>query len=450
MFLAFGVAAFGGWMGYASWYSRPGYWATVSKPPIHIPFDSSRIDARIRTAEETVRRDPNGALGWSRLSSEYLARSRESDDSATAVKAEAAARKSLALRKLGNVGAWNKLVQSLLQQHRFHDALSQCLAAEKAKVSDDHTTRSHVECLIEVGRYDEARNLIKANSRAFGDASGKTIVARLLDIDGKPADALRLLQFCAREADGSAGMPSDAVAWFHTRTAIQLDKMGRHDESRREFQTALTLYPRDYKAMAGLARVAFQDGRWQEAIDWGTKSDAIAQMADVRALVGDAYALLGQPDKAEAQYAKVAELVGRPSGMNDGMHEVAPVAGTHGHRLDRQYAIFCADHRRDLGGAYAAALRDLESRRDIYAFDTLAWVCLQRGDKKEAVGAIAKALARGTRDPMLLFHAGTIYAAANDHSKADRYLKAAMAIDPNFDGVAARKMASLGGEVAHP
>jgi tetratricopeptide (TPR) repeat protein len=157
-------------------------------------------------------------------------------------------------------------------------------------------------------------------------------------------------------------MASNSVAWFHTRLAMQLAKLGRHEEARSEYNVALSMYPRDYKAMAGLAKLASQEGRWQEAIEWGARSDGVAQMADVRALVGDAYAKVGDSAKAEEQYCRVAELVGRPSGMNDGLHEVTPAAGTHGHRLDRQYAIFCADHDRDPVGAYAAAVRDFEAR----------------------------------------------------------------------------------------
>ena len=425
-----------GWMGYAFLYSNADP-KTASPFELHLPFDSSSIDRDIASNERAVHVDPNAALNWSYVSSAYMVRSRESDDLATAVKAEKAARRSLAIRKLGNVGAWNKLISSLLQEHRFKDALAECEKAETAKLYSDDTALLRVECLIEIGRYDEAGVQLSKHPRMAENAAGYSVVARLFDLQGMPDRAVSLYRRAAVEVDRNAGMPSYAVGWFHTRLAMQLAKVGKHDQAKHEFECALALYPRDYKAMAGLARLAAQDERWKDAIEWGNRSDEIAQMADVRALVGDAYAMLGDSTKAEEQYGRVAALVGRPSGMNDGLHEVAPAAGTHGHRLDRQYAQFCADHHRDPDGAYAAAIRDFAAREDIYSYDTLAWVCLQRGDTAEASKAIGKALATKTKDPMVLYHAGVIFRAANQPEKALTLLREAIQIDPRFDGIAA-------------
>jgi len=437
IFLSTGILV-AGWLGYAQLYSHRGIESSLV-PVVHLPFDSRVIDMQIKSNERAVGIDPYGALGWSMMCSAYMDRSRESDDAVTAIKAELAARRSLSLRIMGNVGAWNKLVQALLQEHRFKDALGECEKAEKARINSDDTTVLHVECLIEVGRYDEAGVLVSKNPRAFEDGPSKTVVARLLDIGGKPEEAVKLYRQAVYEIDGNGGMPSSAVAWFHTRLGQQLAKVGKHDESRTEFLTALKMYPRDYKAMAGLAKLAAQDGRWQEAIEWGSRSDEVAQMADVRALVGDAYAMLGDATKAEEQYARVATLVGRPSGMNDGLHEVTSATGTHGHRLDRQYAIFCADHNRDPIGAYAAAIRDFEARRDVFAYDTLAWVCFKKGDTDEAKKSIDQALSHGTHEPMIWYHAGEIYAAIGNEEGAAEYLSKALEMDPSFDGIAAPK-----------
>lgn len=429
-----GIAAVaGGWLSFAVLTSRAS--ASLLEPVVHAPYDSKLIDRQIASGERATGIDPKGALEWSLLASAYLARSRESDDTAAAQAAERATRSSLSLRREGNQGAWNKLVGSLLQQHRFKDALAECEAAIRARVSDDQTFRNHADCLIEVGRYDDANRAISLHARAFSDASGWAIQARIEDIQGHPEKALSLLQKAVDQADGSFGMPSDAVAWFHVRLAALMAKNGRHLSAEKEYKRALELYPRDYKAMAGLARLAFNDQRWDEAIRWCNRSDAIAPMADVRALVGDAYAMRGDRDRAEAAYSRVAALIGRPSGGTSGLHEVAPQAGAHGHRLDRQYAMFCADHRRDPEGAYAAAIRDFDARQDIYAFDTLAWVCANCGRMVEAKRAIEKAMATGTQDPMVLYHGAVIAQGSGDAQKAIDLFRKALAIDPAFDGV---------------
>ncbi|HLK15716.1 MAG TPA: tetratricopeptide repeat protein [Fimbriimonadaceae bacterium] len=417
--------------------------ARATSSSLHQPFDSASIDRDIASNERAVRLDPNAALNWSYVCSAYMTRSRESDDYYAAIKAERAARRSLKIRLLGNVGARNKLVSALLQEHRFRDALAECEKAERAGIYSDDTALLRIESLIELGRYAEARKLQKTKPQVTANAAGYAVLARLCDVEGKTETALTYYRRATEEVDRNAGMPSNAVAWFHTRLAMQLAKTRRHDAARLEYGRALELYPNDYKAMAGLARLATQDGRWQEAIDWGSRSDRIAQMADIRALVGDAYAMLGNQAQAEEQFRRVAELVGRPSGISDGLHEAGPPPGAHAHRLDRQYALFCADHGRDPEGAYAAALRDFQAREDLYSYDTLAWVCLKRGDAAEAAKAISRALTTGTRDPMVLYHAGMICEATGRVSMARTLLSDALEIDPHFDGIAAPRARAL-------
>jgi len=57
-------------------------------------------------------------------------------------------------------------------------------------------------------------------------------------------------------------------------------------------------------------------------------------------------------------------------------------------------------------------------RHDVYAWDTLAWVCFQKGLLREADAAIQKAMARGTQDARLFYHAGRIAEAMGDHAQA--------------------------------
>lgn len=426
----------------------------------HLRFDSDSLTRQAKNAELAVQLDPKGALGNSILSSAYLGISRENDDTNAALRAEHFARRSLALRSLGNIGARNKLIQSLLQQHQFARALHEAETALVVKSFDDSTLRLHAECLIEVGQVAKANAVVSAHPRAFGHASGQAITARLLDLAGRPQNALELMAKATQAVDTVSSMPSDAVAWFHIRNAALLAKYGQHQKAEREYRISLELYPRNYRALGGLSRLAAMDRRWSDVIRWGKASNAIAPMVDIEALVGDAYAMLGDQREAMAHYDAVAAQVGRPSGMTESLHEVSLASAGHGHRLDRQYAVFCADHDRDLDGAYAASLRDIGSRKDIYAFDTLAWVQAKRGNLAEAKRASQRALSLGTQDPILLFHAGEISRLGGDLRSATRYFRALMHLDPRFDGFAAPRVArflaaqgdstdKVGGQNAH-
>ncbi|MBA3236128.1 MAG: hypothetical protein H0T59_09075 [Chloroflexi bacterium] len=66
-------------------------------------------------------------------------------------------------------------------------------------------------------------------------------------------------------------------------------------------------------------------------------------------------------------------------------------------------------------------------------YDALARALLANDRPEEAQTAIDNALAIGTRDAKVLYHAGMIAAARGDDSRARELLTDALAIDASFD-----------------
>jgi hypothetical protein len=62
----------------------------------------------------------------------------------------------------------------------------------------------------------------------------------------------------------------------------------------------------------------------------------------------------------------------------------------------------------------------------IQAADALAWSAYAAGDVAAAVAAIEQALRTGSKDPLMAFHAGMIYARAGQHARAQEYLAASV------------------------
>ena len=83
------------------------------------------------------------------------------------------------------------------------------------------------------------------------------------------------------------------------------------------------------------------------------------------------------------------------------------------------------------------ARADLAVRGDVYAHDTLAWALLAAGEVEEAEAEMRRALAVGTQDALLGFHAGMIAAAAGRTADAIALLEAALERNPGFDLVGA-------------
>ena len=342
------------------------------------------------------------------------------------MRAEAAARASLAIRTRHNGEAWMQLAGSLLAQHRFPEALA---AARRATPYSDQAYRQCAGLEIEIGQYQAAeRDLAKSPPRGE-DPAFLALAARLLEVRGKNADALALLQEAASQADANLDMPHQSVAWFHERLGHRLSSMGRLDEAEQSYNAALKVFPRDYRTMAALARLHAARNDWQHAIEWGDKAAAIVPAPETFALLGDAYAALGQASAAAGQW-KLVEQIGA-------------LARSQGAVYDRQRALFYADHNRNLQEAVTLARGELRLRKDIYAHDTLAWTLFKAGKLAEAEAAATRARAMGTQDATLFYHAGSIALARGQRDRARLLLSRALEINPTFDPTAPRRVRAV-------
>jgi len=76
--------------------------------------------------------------------------------------------------------------------------------------------------------------------------------------------------------------------------------------------------------------------------------------------------------------------------------------------------------------------RESAERPDMLGFDLLAWALYQSGDHAGAREAILRALAVGTQEGTLYFHAGMIELALGNRRAARSHLQHALAINPRF------------------
>jgi tetratricopeptide (TPR) repeat protein len=85
-----------------------------------------------------------------------------------------------------------------------------------------------------------------------------------------------------------------------------------------------------------------------------------------------------------------------------------------------------------LDQALELSLAELDSRKDVYGYDAAAWAYYKNSNYKDAQTMMDLALALGTRDARLYYHAGMIAFALHDNEKAGQYLDQAMTINPHF------------------
>ena len=362
-----------------------------------------------------VGRDSLSARDFAELSRLYLQRARAGGGDGDLRGAETHARRSLGLRAGRNEEAFQVLASSLMGQHRFAEARS---VAERLVALDSTSRPARAmlgEIQLELGTYDEARRTFGMLLTSRGDLAVAPRYARWEELRGRPAEARRLLREARDEASRRHGMPAAQIAWFHWRLGDLALRQGRLREAETELEAGLAAAPDDHRLLDALARAAAARGHWSEAIDYGER--AIAKTLDpaTLGLLYQVYTASGDSAKAEEYYRAMSiTVLGQPETS---------------HRL---WGLFLLDRGREVPTVLARAEREIEVRRDVYGWDLLAWALYRSGRLSEAREKMRHALALGTRDASLFYHAGMIEAALGSRGGARRYLETALAINPHW------------------
>jgi tetratricopeptide (TPR) repeat protein len=383
----------------------------VTPPP---PLSDALVrDLDIEFYRARVARDPRSARDFTQLAGLYLQRARETADNGDLVRAEATARHSLALRRGRNDAAEGVLASSLMGQHRFGEALDvarRLLAADSTAIA----ARGLVaETELELGRYEEAGRQFGMLASYQGDLGIAPRLARWAELRGRPEEARRLLRQASDAASRRHGMPREQVAWFHLRLGDLALRTGHLGEAQRELEAGLRLLPRDHRLLGTLARLYAVRHDWHRATDAGELAVSQALDPATLGLLHDAWAARGDTAKADEYYRAMALSVLRQPGP-----------------YHRAWSLFLLNHDREVPRVLDNVTSELRSRRDIYGYDLLAWALHKSGRNAQARAPMAQALALGTRDAMLFYHAAMIDRALGDTTSARTRLETALAINP--------------------
>jgi tetratricopeptide (TPR) repeat protein len=184
------------------------------------------------------------------------------------------------------------------------------------------------------------------------------------------------------------------------------------------YREALDRLPGYVYARGGLARVVAARGDYHAAIQLYAEATESRPVPELVIQLGEVYRALGRDDDADRQDALLGAI-----------QQLAEANGTN---TDLEMALFEADRGVDLEGAVARAGLQWEQRRSVQAADVLAWTLYRSGRCREAASLSREALHLGTRDALMLFHAGRIAECAGDPEHAARLLQDALTINPHF------------------
>lgn len=391
---------------------------------------ASPTDGQIARAQAHLRAAPDDPDGLEALAAAYLQKVREVGDPSYYPKAEALLDHALRVRPddpeaLIQVGALQ------LARHRFADAIQTGLRAVALDPDSARALGVAGDAQIELGRYDDAFATFQRMVDLRPDLSSYARVSYARELTGDVDGAIDAMR-AAAEAGGPA---PENVAYTQVLLGnLQFDR-GDLDAAEAAYRTALRGLAGYPAARAGLGRVLAGRGRYREAAEQYRTAIDVNPAPDSVIALGEVSAAAGDGDRARRAYELAAAQ--------------QRLLVANGVDVDREQALFEADHGGDLADALAAARRAMTDRPSIHSADALAWILYRTGDLQGALDASRQARRLGTRDALILFHAGMIEAGLGMRDQARQDLAGALSVNPYFSvplaPLARRTLADLGG-----
>jgi tetratricopeptide (TPR) repeat protein len=374
------------------------------------------VDDSIRFFQNRIKHSPKDAVSYTLLGELYIHQARETGDVTGYQRAEAALDEALKLLP-GYAPAGASLASVYYAQHEFESALD---LAGRVYESNPKTTAALVimaDSYLSLGNYQKAEEIYQQLGENEATSPVLARLAYLEELNGNSEEALHLMRRAAGSALNSEGT-RESVAWYLLRVADVYFNMGEIKEAGAYYEASLRVFDNYHLALAGLGKVRAAEGSYDEAIAYYKRAVEIIPQPDFLAALGDLYMVAGKPDEAQLQYDTV-EFIGTLAAVNQQIY-------------NRQLANFYSDHDMQLDKALELALTELESRKDIYGYDAAAWAYYKNGKFKDAQSMMDQALALGTRDANLYYHAGMIAFALGNKEDARQLLSEALAINSHF------------------
>jgi tetratricopeptide (TPR) repeat protein len=383
----------------------------------------SPTQARIEFLIQRVKDDPDDGDAQLELGLALLQRIRETADPSLYKPAEQALD---AARRLlpDEPGPLVGLGGLQLGRHEFSAALTTARSAIALDAGSVSAGSVEVDALIELGAYDEAFDAVEDLATRSGDLVTLARLSYSRELRGDLEGALAAMQ----QAAASPSLAPENTA-FVLSIVGHLERLrGDAKAARSAFERALDLVPNHTPSLAGLGRLAVGDGDLAEAMTYFERAAAIVPLFEYVIALGETHQAAGELDAARRQFdlARAEIALFRANGV----------------AVDLDLALFEADH-----GNKEEALRLAEAAYDaaptVRAADALAWCLLHNGRTAEALVRSQEALRLGSRDPLLLYHAGKIEADNGHFAVAREHLAAALATDPGFSAIGAQDARTL-------
>jgi tetratricopeptide (TPR) repeat protein len=381
-------------------------------PATAAPFDNSlglvlmpqtgdsRTDKEISRLQQQIRNGRNLQLGLEQLGWAFVTKARESFDPGFYKLAEQCAR-LIEIRNPQSQEAMLLRAHVLQNLHRFKESetLARRLVQQRG-LSFDYGLLG--DALMEQGKLGDAVEAYQRMMNLKPDVRAYARAAHMRWLKGDLEGAIEAMQLAV-----SAASPTDAesAAWVNTRLALYEYQAGRVSEAEQRCALALSLQNNYPPTLLLQGRILLGQSRFDEAVDVLQNAVKLNPLPEYQWTLAEALRVAGRENAASDVEAQLCQ---------------------RGATSDpRTLALYLASRRESPETALRLARAEFDSRSDVFTHDALAWSLAAAGRMAEAQSEMQRALAEGTEDARLFFHAGIIASQAGRSADAERWLRKA-------------------------
>jgi tetratricopeptide (TPR) repeat protein len=360
----------------------------------------TRTDKEISRLQQQIRNGGNLQLGLEQLGWAFVTKARESFDPGFYKLAEQCAR-CIEKRNPQSQEAMLLRAHVLQNLHRFKESetLARRLVQQRG-LSFDYGLLG--DALMEQGKLGDAVEAYQQMMNLKPDLRAYARAAHMRWLKGDLEGAIEAMQLAV-----SAATPSDAesASWVNTRLAFYEFQAGRVNEAEQRCALALSLQNNYPPTLLLQGRVLLGQRRCGDAVHALQSAVKLNPLPEYQWTLAEALRAAGKESEASEVEAQLCQ---------------------RGASSDpRTLALYLATRHESPETALRLARAEFDSRGDVFSHDALAWSLAAAGKLTQAHSEMQRALAEGTRDGRLFFHAAVIASKTGHTADAERWLRKA-------------------------
>lgn len=285
--------------------------------------------------------------------------------------------------------------------HRFKDAetVARKLVAQRTFVFDYALLG---DALMEQGRLEEA---VPAYQKMVDLKPCLQTYSRIAHMRWLKGDLPGAVQAIRYAVTGGSILEPEPVAWAYTKLALYSLQAGEKEVALRATDLATQYVPDYAAALLMRGRILMAQGKSAEAVPALEKAADKSPLPEYLWTLADAL----RAEKKSGEAAAVEKKLRATGTAND----------------PRTYSLYLASRGEQPDIALRLAAAELKARHDIFTQDAVAWAEFAQGNFPAARASMEKALAEGTKDGRLFYHAAVINAAAGRIEQAQDFFRQA-------------------------